>query len=59
MGHSVLVVDDQQVIRDMLQKALSRYNYAVHCAGSAQEALGILASEKVDVVISDEVMPGM
>ena len=59
MGHSVLVVDDQPVIRDMLQKALARYKYSVHCAGSAQEALGILASEKVDVVISDEVMPGM
>ena len=58
MGHSVLVVDDQPVIRDMLQKALARYNYAVHCAGSAQEALGILDNKKVDVVISDEVMPG-
>ena len=59
MGHSVLVVDDQPVIRDMLRKALARYKYSVHCAGSAQEALGILSSQKVDVVISDEVMPGM
>ena len=59
MGHSVLVVDDQPVMRDMLQKALTRYNYSVHCAGSAQEALVILANEKVDVVLSDEVMPGM
>jgi DNA-binding NtrC family response regulator len=59
MGHSVLVVDDQPIIRDMLKKSLARYQYSVHCAGSAQEALGILANEKVDVVISDEVMPGM
>ena len=38
---------------------LSRESYTVHCAESAKEALKILSQEPIDVVISDEVMPGM
>ena len=59
MQHTVLVVDDEPAIREMLTDALSREPYEVLCAGSAEEALAVLAEEPVDVVISDEVMPGM
>ena len=59
MENSILVVDDHQIIRDMLENTLSRESYTVHCAGSAEEALKILSQEPIDVVISDEVMPGM
>jgi len=59
MKHSILVVDDHEIIRDMLENTLSRESYTVHCADSAKEALKILAEESIDVVISDEVMPGM
>ncbi|MDY6791012.1 MAG: response regulator [Thermodesulfobacteriota bacterium] len=59
MEYSILVVDDQQIIRDMLENTLSRESYTVYCAGSAEEALKILSQESIDVVISDEVMPGM
>ncbi len=54
-----MVVDDQPVIRDMLENMLSRESYTVHCADSAKEALKILSQEPIDVVISDEVMPAM
>ena len=59
MQHAVLVVDDEPAIRDMLTKALSREPYEILCAGSAEEALDIIAQEPVDVVLSDEKMPGM
>ena len=59
MEYNILVVDDHQVIRDMLENMLSRESYTVHCADSAKEALKILSQEPIDVVISDEVMPGM
>ena len=59
MKQSILVVDDHQIIRDMLENTLSRESYTVHCAGSAEDALKILSKEPIDVVISDEVMPGM
>jgi len=59
MQYTILVVDDEPPIRDLLRDALSREPYDVLCAGSAKEALAILAKEPVDVVISDEKMPGM
>jgi two-component system probable response regulator PhcQ len=43
----------------MLKDAFSREPYNILCADSAEEALPILAREQVDVVISDEKMPGM
>jgi len=59
MDHRILVVDDHKIIRDMLENSLSRESYIVHSADSAKEALKILSQEPIDVVISDEVMPGM
>ena len=59
MQHKVLIVDDEPAITDMLKDVLSREPYGILSAGSAEEAFPILAREKVDVVISDEKMPGM
>ena len=59
MDYTVLIVDDQELIRELLESALLRENYTVLSASSAEEALEILANQTVDVVISDEVMPGM
>jgi DNA-binding NtrC family response regulator len=59
MKHTVLIVDDEPVITTLLKDALSRGPDIVLSAASAQEALGILDRSRVDVVISDEIMPGM
>ena len=59
MNHSVLIVDDEPVIRNSLKELFSREPYTILTAGSAGEALDLLADEQVDVVISDEKMPGM
>lgn len=59
MDHSILIVDDDLESRGLLKEVFSRERYILFGAGSAEEALDILSGEKVDVVISDEKMPGM
>ena len=54
---SVLVVDDEPAIRQVLQSALSKAGYAVDTAGSAHEALARLEAGHHDVVLSDIFMP--
>ena len=59
MENTILIVDDQEPIRDLLEDALKRERFTVLSASSAEHALSILETHPVDVVISDEVMPGM
>ena len=59
MAHTILVVDDQQSILDILESFLIRESYQVLRALSAEEALPILSRQPVDMIISDENMPGM
>lgn len=59
MPHKILVVDDQSVIRNLLKDAFARGPFEVHTAASAEDALALLSCMPVDVVISDEKMPGM
>jgi DNA-binding NtrC family response regulator len=59
MQHRVLVVDDEPQITDVLKQFLESEDYEVFTAGSAEEALVILKENIIDVVLSDESMPGM
>jgi two-component system, probable response regulator PhcQ len=59
MDYTILLVDDQEQIRDLVEEALEQEGYTVLGAASAEQALMVLESHPVDVVISDEVMPGM
>ena len=59
MENTILIVDDQELIRDLLEEALNREHFTVLSAASAEQALLVLENHPVDVVISDEVMPGM
>jgi CheY-like chemotaxis protein len=58
-GIKVLVVDDDEDARDVLRAALNSYGAEVTTAAGAPQALDALASEKVDVLVSDINMPGM
>jgi two-component system probable response regulator PhcQ len=59
MKHTILIIDDDVAIREMMKESFSKEPYTVLIAGSADEALSILSQGPVDVVISDEKMPGM
>jgi two-component system phosphate regulon sensor histidine kinase PhoR len=55
----VLVVDDEQDIRDASERILSRVGYHVQKASRGDEALDILNKERVDILLLDLKMPGM
>lgn len=57
---SILVVDDEQPIRELLGWMLGDAGHIVHEAANGVEALSLLRSEhRVDIVLSDINMPGM
>ena len=60
-GERILLVEDDGAVRSMTQALLERQGYSVLSAGSGEEALEILASERarIDLVVSDVGMPGI
>jgi len=59
MKHTVLIVDDEQVTRNLMNEALEKEPYELLMADSAEKAMEMLERRRVDVVVSDEMMPGM
>jgi len=57
-GLRVLVVDDDSDARDMCMAALVRHGACVTTAGSTSEALAIVNSTELDVLVTDIMMPG-
>jgi len=57
-GYNILVVDDESLNVRLLEAFLSA-NYTVHGAYSGEEALKILGSGPIDLVILDIMMPGL
>ena len=56
---TLLLVDDEFGIRAALMRMLRRDGYRILGAASGEEALQLLAVNKVQVIISDQRMPGM
>jgi len=56
--YQVLFVDDEPRVTSAL-KAIFRREYDVYIANSGAEALKVLARHKIDVILSDQRMPGM
>jgi PAS domain S-box-containing protein len=56
-GIKVLVVDDDEDAREMLRAALNSYGAEVITTPGASQALDALASENIDVLVSDINMP--
>lgn len=58
---TILVVDDEDMIREVTRELLTSFGYTVYSAASGEEALGIYSSGEadIDLVITDLGMPGM
>lgn len=56
---TLLLVDDEQNIVSALKRLLRRDGYQILSANSGQEGLDVLAANAVDVIVSDQRMPGM
>jgi DNA-binding response OmpR family regulator len=55
----VLVIDDEQMIRDLLKQALGRINIQVETAGDAEDGMAQFDRGMYDLVITDVRMPGV
>lgn len=55
---SVLAVEDNEEILQLIQRLLSN-DYQVYTAMNGKEAMLILEHEKIDIIVSDIMMPGM
>jgi two-component system, cell cycle sensor histidine kinase and response regulator CckA len=57
---TILLVEDEDMVRSVAERALSRQGYTVLTANDGEEALEVLArGEQIDLMISDVVMPNM
>jgi DNA-binding NtrC family response regulator len=59
MSIRVLVVDDNEVFRRPLQRALEAAGFEVVAVSSAEDALEVLHASTVDVLLTDHRLPGM
>ena len=57
--HRILVVDDEEVMRESLQYTLDIEGFTVITAASGREALKKLQEEDVEILLADLKMPGM
>jgi CheY-like chemotaxis protein len=55
---SILVVDDERNVRQLLRRVLERAGYEVTEASNGEEAVSRIASGRFDLAIMDVVMPG-
>lgn len=55
---SLLIVDDSADTRELIQRNLATEGFELHTAGDAAEALRVLDSRPIDLVITDFKMPG-
>jgi DNA-binding NtrC family response regulator len=56
---SILIVDDEESVRDSLYNWFIEDGYRVECAEDAKKGLSILESDNFDIILADIKMPGM
>ena len=55
--HTILVIEDQKLLRTMLCDALREHNFSVLEAADGMEGMTQIENEKISLVITDLVMP--
>lgn len=59
MPYKVLVVDDEEPVRNLFKDLLTREKHNVSFVSSAEEALGLIEKDNFDVVLMDIKLSGM
>lgn len=54
----ILVVDDEEAIRDLVEKTLRRSDRIILKAGTAEQAIEVATAEIPDLIMMDIMMPG-
>ena len=59
-GEIVLLVEDEEIVREPARRMLERHGYRVRTASNAREALAVATSMMtIDLLLTDVVMPGL
>jgi CheY-like chemotaxis protein len=56
---TILCVDDEEIPRTLRKLILQRQGYQVVTAASGAEALKVLEQTSINLILSDQIMPGM
>ncbi len=56
---TILAIDDEKAILDMLRRALILFGFCVDIASSGEEGIEKFKNKKFDVVVTDILMPGI
>jgi DNA-binding NtrC family response regulator len=54
---SILIVDDEEILQDVLTSLLSKEGYSTLSAGTGHEALDLLARDEIELVLLDLMLP--
>lgn len=55
----ILIIDDEEVLRDVLQAVLQREGFDIALAATAEEGLAMVETDEIDLVVLDIMLPGM
>lgn len=58
-GRSILLVDDVERNREVMSDLLAGYDFDVQVAAGGREAMRVLSEQTVDLLVTDQVMPGV
>lgn len=58
-AETVIIVDDDPVLLDFIEEVVSFYGYSSIMASSGEEALKLSENKKIDLLVTDIMMPGM
>ena len=56
---SILVIDDEEIMREILETLLTREGYDVRLASNGAEGIELARATPVDAAVVDVMMPGM
>ena len=59
MKRKVLIIDDEKFIAETIGRKLEQNGYESHVAYDGKEGFEIACSEKIDLIVTDVVMPVM
>jgi DNA-binding NtrC family response regulator len=59
MSKSILIVEDEETLRESIKRIFTKEGFAVDAADSAEKGLSLLGTSVYDVIISDIILPGM
>jgi len=59
MSKSILIVEDEETLRESIKRIFTKEGYAVEAVDSAEKGLALLEASMYDVIISDIILPGM